>query len=839
MPMKRVLVPLVLALLAAARPAAAVCTAADVMACGPNCWKCIGNTCTLGKLLTVTPPMPGTPCTFDFGTRDVVLTSGGFTAGQNAFEIKAHGLTVDGSGTLKATGNQLTPGGMITLTLGSGGLKVLANANLIDLTGAEVIGNPLAGGGTFTVQSDGDVVLGGGIAVDGTTPNAQGGNILVTAGRYAGTVLAAAGNVTVSANITGTAKASGVGGNVTLTANGGKVDVENRIDVSGGGDGGSICTTSDGDTILSTTPTGGPLLVADGDMSGDAASGGCIDVFSSGQVSGKNGVSGQVLARGSNAFVTTNGGGCGGMINIEALGPIMLGGGSNGGVDASGGQLGGGGVICLATDNDGADLTVGVPVVAGAAGLGSIGGCIDVCANGRAVVQDDIDASADCGGAVCVDALLDTSVTAPAQAIRADGGGDVEVSGGGLVTLAGPLLSAAESSSLAGSPGGTVTVLANGSISSSGPVDVSAVGPNTGGTIDIGAGQDLTINASSTLNADGGRSGGLGGAILLRAGDPDLPGTLALNGPAHATGTSAPNTPNPALSVLRACTIHVGATGLLDTRGDTLATNMLMARMGITLDPGALIATTGADPKSRNLVTLPTGAPTPSPGAFSPPLAPTDVQFRAVCTGPNQPANCLIPCPTCGNGQVEYPETCDNGAANGVCQPCSTICRTFTCDDHNACTTDTCNSVTGQCEHVDTVTPTCDDHNQCTLQHDDNHLPDNQHHLDHHDHPLGVDNDGHPAADDHHDRRGADHDDRRGHDQHDHDLPAGVDHDAHPATDDQHDRWHADDDDGPGDEQHDGHAVHHVHHVVHAHDEQQHLHHPTTRVHHRRAQRLR
>jgi len=714
--MKRVLVPLVLALLAAARPAAAVCTAADVMACGPNCWKCVGNTCTLGKLLTVTPPMPGAPCTFDFGTRDVVLNSGGFTAGQNAFEIKAHGLTVDGSGTLKATGNQLTPGGMITLTLGSGGLMVLASANLIDLTGAEVTGNPLAGGGTFTVQSDGDVVLGGGIAVDGTTPNAQGGSILVTAGRYAGTVLAAAGNVTVSANLTATGKANGPGGMVTLTANGGKVDVEDRIDVSGGGGGGSICTTSDGDTTLGTTPTGGPLLVADGAMSGDAASGGCIDVFSSGNVTGKNGVTGRLLARGSNAFITTDGGGCGGMIDIEALGPVMLEGGSNGGVDASGGQLGGGGTICVSTDNIGSDLTVGVPLAASAAGLGSVGGCVDVCSGGRAVVQDDIDASANCGGAVCVDAFFDTSLAAPAQAIRADGGGNVEVSGGGLVTLAGPLLSAAQSSSVPGSPGGGVTVLAGGSISASVPVDVSAFGPNNGGSVDVSAGKDLAIDASSTLNADGGRSGGLGGAISLRAGDPDLPGNLALNGLAHATGTSPPNTPNPALGLLQACTIHVGATGVLDTRGDTLATNTLIARTGITVDPGALVATTGADAKSRNFVILPTGAPTPNPGAFSPPLAPTDVQFRAVCTGPNQPAGCLIPCPTCGNGQTEYPETCDNGAANGTCQPCSAICRTFSCDDHNACTTDSCNPATGQCEHVDTVTPTCDDHNNCTFE---------------------------------------------------------------------------------------------------------------------------
>ncbi|HTC23743.1 MAG TPA: hypothetical protein VK688_05235, partial [Gemmatimonadales bacterium] len=444
--MRRLLLPLLIVLLAAARPAAAVCTAADVMACGNNCWTCVGNTCTLSKLLTVTPPTPAATCTFDFGARDVVLKSGGnggFTAAQNAFEIRAHGLTIDTNGTLKASGNQVTPGGIITLTLGAGGLTVLKKANMIDLTGAEMAGSFSAGGGTFIVQSDGNVTIDGpGVAADGTTPNAQGGNVLITAGRYAGTTLVVAGNIVVTGPVSVTAKTNGSGGNVTLTANGGTVDVENQIQVAGGSSGGSISTQSDKDTTLGTIPSGGPLFVADG--TGDAGSGGCIDVFARGKIGGNNGVTGRTLARGSNAFVTTNGGGCGGMVSIDAVGPLVLGGGSNGGIDVSGGQLGFGGSICLMTENSGADLTLGSPLAASAAGLGSGGGCIDVCSAGRALLQSDIDASGDCGGAVCVGALSDISVNAPAQSIRADGGGSVDLCAGGLVTLASPLLSAAE-----------------------------------------------------------------------------------------------------------------------------------------------------------------------------------------------------------------------------------------------------------------------------------------------------------------------------------------------------------------------------------------------------------
>jgi hypothetical protein len=37
------------------------------------------------------------------------------------------------------------------------------------------------------------------------------------------------------------------------------------------------------------------------------------------------------------------------------------------------------------------------------------------------------------------------------------------------------------------------------------------------------------------------------------------------------------------------------------------------------------------------------------------------------------------------------------------------------CDDNNQCTTDSCNTTTGLCDHVDNVTPTCNDNNQCTV----------------------------------------------------------------------------------------------------------------------------
>ena len=688
--------PLLVVLLATARPAAAVCTAADIMACGSACWTCTGSTCTIVKLLPVTRAA----CTFDFGARDLVLAGGGFTAGANAFAIKAHGLTVGASGTLKATGNQATGGGVITLTLGAGGLTVLPGANLIDLTGAKVAGTAQTGGGTFSVFADGDITLGGpGIAVDGTTTDAQGGMILVNAGRLSGTTVVASGSITVRANLSATAKTNGTGGTVMLVANGsgtsGRIDVEQRIDVTGGANGGTIKLMSSGDTILGTTPGGGPLLVAD--ANGDGTDGGEIDVTAGGQVRGNNGATGPLRARGSTAFLLGTGGGIGGTVCLDAAGALTLGG-SSGGIDASGGQSGCGGCIGLTTDDSGADLTLAVPLFAGASGPDGAAGEVDVTAGGRALLHGDIDASATNGcGVLCITALSDITLETPARAIRADGsGGMVDLCAGRDVVLASPLVSAAATSLLAGNEGGSLCVASGRAIAANGPVDVSAAGPNAGGMIDIEADRALSVGGAATLDADGGQGGGSGGTIFLLAGGFGFPGDATLSGQAHARGTA---TPGAAAATLTGCTVHVGPTGLLDTRGDARARNTLVARTALRVDAGALIATTGADPTSRNFVTLPAGAPAPSPGAFAPPLVPGDVQVRPVCTGPSQPAGCLVPCPACGNGQVEYPETCDNGIGNGPCQPCSANCRTFTCNDSNPCTTDTCDVLAG-CVHT-------------------------------------------------------------------------------------------------------------------------------------------
>src|SRR2546428_9764678 len=115
----------------------AACTAAEVMSgCSGACTaSCTASACTISRTATVTPPTPGATCTFDFGTRDVTLQSGGFVGGSNTFEIRAHKLTVGSNGKLTATGGNSAAGGIIILNLGTGGFALLMSADPVTPVG--------------------------------------------------------------------------------------------------------------------------------------------------------------------------------------------------------------------------------------------------------------------------------------------------------------------------------------------------------------------------------------------------------------------------------------------------------------------------------------------------------------------------------------------------------------------------------------------------------------------------------------------------------------------------------------------------------------------------------
>ena len=95
------------------------------------------------------------------------------------------------------------------------------------------------------------------------------------------------------------------------------------------------------------------------------------------------------------------------------------------------------------------------------------------------------------------------------------------------------------------------------------------------------------------------------------------------------------------------------------------------------------------------------GTVTPTPTIQQPPK----------CTAAGQ-TGCLVPCPTCGNGMIEFPEQCDGGNAVN-CDGCSNFCRDQNCNDSNGCTTDSCDATLG-CRNQPIVDGTsCTDGNVC------------------------------------------------------------------------------------------------------------------------------
>ena len=568
----------------------AACTAAEVMSgCGGACTaSCTASACTISRTVSVTPPTPGATCTFDFGTRDVTVQSGGFVGGANSYEIRAHKFTVGSTGKLTASGGTSGPGGIIILTLGSGGFVVQSNANPVAVDGASA--------GSILVNSDGDVTISKAITADGTTSTAGAGNIGITAGRISGTTVVASGSITLiggtSSGISAsTSTASGaVGGNITLQAIGvapsGKIDLENAVEAGGGTfGGGSISITSDNDTILGVSPKAHFLFV---DGFGDAGSGGSVDVLAGGKIDGSAGRTGPISALGHSAALAGNAGGSGGSITFEAeTGIINIGGASAGGMiaaDASTGSCGGSVSITQDTATGGA-VTIAVPItitgLGSSAGTGTTsdgaGGSLCVSTEDPTTFSQLIDGSGGTGGGglMEIDSSSTITITGPVHADGTSDGGCITFCSGGGINLNAAVTAVRQITNVTTGNGGGVTALGNGAVSLTALASVSTSGANSAGCVDLEAGLGLTITSTAEINGDGGSAtDSSGGTITLVAGSPDLPGDLTLSGKVHAQGHSTLVNAN-GTTLLDGCTVHLSSTAVIDTTGDNLAKNTI------------------------------------------------------------------------------------------------------------------------------------------------------------------------------------------------------------------------------------------------------------------------
>ncbi len=629
---------------------------------------------------------------FDLGGRALTISrNGSLSVGSGRMTILAGDVRIEDGGSVTARGSGTATGGEVVVrgtsleVAGSidvsgtpGGILTLVVTGLFDQTGT-MLANSLArdqSGGSIDIDA-GTIRIAGNIRVDGGTEDSLGGDVEAIAegdltllsmisavGPDGGSVTLDAGSGVGSGNLTIADTASiladgifqgGFGGGIDLTASGdglttGLIRIDGSMSVDGdtageefgGGSGGCLSINATGDIIGENVAA--LLSVAGGGPDGD---GGELEIVSDfGSVRLAVGL--DVSAEG------TEGGG--GSIAIDATGPIEVGGtivgdGGDGGevtiissaasvtildtasIDVSGVDVGNGGPVCLESaafpSGPPASVVVSGPVIA------------------------DGGSSAGPGGAIEVIGLDSVRVTALMSADGGNGGGF-----GGSISLSasqGPAFVEAtlRARGRSGS-GGSVSVNGN-LIEMPGSIDVSGSGASPGDT-DVGLQATGPIRIRGSINATGGP--GSGGLIEVRSdGAVSIAGTLTSDGGQMPGGVID----------VRGCTVLLcgfnaepencgGATGSLRTTGPD-GTNRVTGLM-----EAIIFGMMRTDLSGRNEVIV------PPPGNMNATVL-GDVQPAAIVVESD-----LTPCPGCGNGVTEAPETCDDGnILDG--DGCSSMCQ--------------------------------------------------------------------------------------------------------------------------------------------------------------------
>jgi hypothetical protein len=482
--------------------------------------------------------------------------------------------------------------------------------------------------------------------------------------------------------------------------------------------------------------TGGMLMI---ETTGNFAvgAGGRINVTGSkaggnvvARVGGSVSIDGKVQADGLNAQAD------GGVIDISANGDITASTtstlGAQGGSDSNGGgeiDLTAGGALTVQSDPavDGffggnLELQAGTQATlhgADASGAGDAGGggCVDVTAGANAIVLGTIVAdgvtgsfmTGGCGGLVCLDGGLGNVTVQSGALISADGaspdggGGNITLMARGNAVINGAITARGPGNQGCGGNVCVETAL-DATLAATGQLDLS--GGCDGGELEIDAGRDLTLNGRTDVSATTG--GGLGGDAIARAGMSGS-GSLLLTNTIDVSSTPACSVANGCgeggSTDLEGCNVTVTANGTLLASGPDAGENDLVAREQVTVQGMA-----------NALNTVPTGViginhlvyparkgPILQGSSILPAL---DAVPATTCPveGDTTPT-CLMPCPICGDGFVEFPETCDRGLIPPQsCSGCSIFCQIENCDDGLTCTGDSCNPSYG-C--VNQPTPSC------------------------------------------------------------------------------------------------------------------------------------
>lgn len=360
-----------------------------------------------------------------------------------------------------------------------------------------------------------------------------------------------------------------------------------------------------------------------------------------------------------------------GSIEIEAVRNVVVSGANLKAIR----EAGSGGVMSVLA---GADLTINAPAEANGHGpFQAFGGCGGL-----------IELASDFG-----DVSINARVTAIAGSPDGQGGevsvvavGDVNVGAGGSISTRSPGLE---------SCAGDVTVEAGLDINLAG--SISADGGLGGGTVDLTAERSIVMASSATIDVRGRRFGSFAGAILASASDTPS-GILSVGGTLDFRGGGC--SANDGCGVggdvdLSACTLTIPSSGRLLGASPDGGNVALTANEQLTV-AGTIDVRSNASGGFAGSVgfTFPERLPAVLTGATIQPEP--ELDSRPTCERREFPRSCLVPCPTCGDGIVEFPETCDNGVIPpNRCSGCSAACIVEPCDDRRACTVNGCDERLG------------------------------------------------------------------------------------------------------------------------------------------------
>jgi len=483
------------------------------------------------------------------------------------------------------------------------------------------------------------------------------------------------------------------GGLVTIATTGAVTlqGATGSIDASGDSGGGMIVITAGGSVTVF-----GKLLAKGLIGSAGPGWGGEIRIVADGDI--LTHLDSQISATGERS------GGGGGTVDLRAGGRVQLG----ELLDVSGSE---GGALYVFSDGE---IVAGEVKGRGSGDAGS-GGCLDLEAGTTLRIQGPIDFNGTgssqgfgggCGGFICLTAGFgDLQVMADVDAEGASpdgGGGSITIVARGSVGLQSGTTISVRGNGVEGY-GGELCVETDDSLIDGAFLDAS--GGLLGGDLEITARRNVTVGGG--IDASGRAVASEGGSAFLEAGADGF-GTLSIESliDVGARGCSdQEGTGVGGFAQLMGCDVQLTPAGSVLARAPVGGDTDLIAREQLTVR-GTINATTSNEScrgssDGTNSLTYPTRKPVIRSG----PVQPTPViNALGTCADLSQ-ADCLLPCPVCGNGVTEFPETCDNNVGTPVsCDGCSALCRLEDCNDGLICTIDSCNSQLG-CRHQPAAPP--------------------------------------------------------------------------------------------------------------------------------------